>query len=348
MSHNVAMDYLRPPEESLAQMHPEIDSSIIVTNRPPVRLVFFAVNYTPEEKDMAQKVFNEILKDPDYTFPAWWTVGDTLRFLHEFEFNEVETIKRIKAHLRWLTSLDSFVITDKMMYALDNGLIYQLGRDRQYRPIVIINLNKLIAVTENKQTLIDSTLYLLILVREVMCIPYHVERWDMLIDCSTVAFAHGLLEFLDDLADLIRTHFPRTIEWIFMFNSSITQELGNKFRPFPQGFDKRRQIFIKNKFDPTLKTYISPDQLEHKFGGEIDDLQEDFWPPLATTFLRSGIRPESLLERKLFYFRMTHFDIFNNVVVQQTSTDPYNPLRKRKELRYVERPNYKCSLFCDP
>ena len=100
-----------------------------------------------------------------------------------------------------------------------------------------------------------------------------------------------------------------------MFNSRVTEELGYKFRPFPAGYDRRRQLFISNKFDQTFAKYFNPDQLEKRFGGEIDDLTDDCFPPLATSFMKTGINAASLLDRKLFYFKMTPYDIFSNIVV---------------------------------
>lgn len=230
-----------------------------------------------------------------------------------------------------------------MMFALDNGVIYQLGRDRHYYPIVVLNLSKLTAVTENKATLTNAMLYLLILVREIMCLPYHVERWNLLIDSSASAYIHGQLEYLAGIEELIRTHFPKSLENVFFFNSTVTSDLGKKFKPFPPGVDSRRRVFVQNKFDQTLNKYIAVEQREKKFGGAIDDLTSDFFPPLATTFVRSGLRAESVQEKKLFYFRMTNHDMFSNIIVQQTSTSPY-PLKVREEPRYIERPHFSSSL----
>lgn len=335
-----SVDYLRPPEESLALHPPQTDPTISVSGRPPVRLLYYLVPYTPEEQEHIQQVVTEVSSDPDYTFPKWWNDGDTLRFLHEFQFEKPEVVKRIKAHLRFLTSLDTFVVTDKMAYILDTGVIYQLGRDNQYRPNVVINLKKAENLIQNKEDFLNAAMYLLVLVREIMLLPYHVERWNLVVECSSVSFAHGLLNLLDDLTDLIRTNFPQTLERVYMINSRVTEGLGHKFNPFVAGYDKRRQIFITNKHDVTIRKYITPDQLERKFGGEIEDLVEDCYPPLATSFVKTGIRIENLQNSNLFYFRMTHWDIFSNMLVQ-TTNGKANPLLVRKEIRYVQRPNYK-------
>ena len=90
-----------------------------------------------------------------------------------------------------------------MMFALDNCVIYQLGRDRHYYPIVVLNLSKLTAVTENKTTLTNAILYLLILVKEIMCLPYHVERWNLLIDSSASVYIHDQLDYLTGIEELI-------------------------------------------------------------------------------------------------------------------------------------------------
>ena len=51
------------------------------------------MNYDDREKEVAARVYKEVLRDPDYTFPRWWVEGDTLRFIHEFNFDEVEAVK---------------------------------------------------------------------------------------------------------------------------------------------------------------------------------------------------------------------------------------------------------------
>lgn len=55
--------------------------------------MFYAVDYTPEEVDMIRKVNGEVISDESYTFPKWWVDGDTLRFIHEFNFSETDAVK---------------------------------------------------------------------------------------------------------------------------------------------------------------------------------------------------------------------------------------------------------------
>lgn len=59
----------------------------------PCRLLFYTVSFNPKEKEVADRVYKEVLKDPDYTFPRWWVDGDTMRFVHEFLFDEPEIVK---------------------------------------------------------------------------------------------------------------------------------------------------------------------------------------------------------------------------------------------------------------
>ena len=124
----------------------------------------------------------------------------------------------------------------------------------------------------------------------------------------------------------------------------MTSDLGKKFKPSPPGVDSRRRIFVQNKFDQTLSKYKAVEQREKKFDGAIDDLKSDFFPPLATMFVRSGLRAESVQEKKLFYFRMTNHDMFSNIIVQKTSSSPYT-LKVREEPRYIDRPHFSSSLW---
>lgn len=62
-------------------------------DKMPARQVFYAVDYTPEENDIIKKVNAEVRADESYTFPKWWVDGDTLRFIHEYNFSEADAVK---------------------------------------------------------------------------------------------------------------------------------------------------------------------------------------------------------------------------------------------------------------
>jgi hypothetical protein len=74
--------------------------------------------------------------------PFWWSTGDSLRFLSEFNFESRETIERIKEHSLFLRRINSlsyakYIDTSKVTEIINSGVLYQYGRDLAFRPIVI-------------------------------------------------------------------------------------------------------------------------------------------------------------------------------------------------------------------
>lgn len=229
-----------------------------------------------------------------------------------------------------------------MMYILDKGIVYQLGRDKSYRPLVFINVKKIDSVKENKEALTNALMYLLVLVREIMCLPYHIERWSLIIEANPSVVAKGTIDWLEEIKDLIRTNFPRTLENLYLFNIGSVEDLSKSIPHLANKYDKKRLVFVNNKYDQRFLEKMAKDQYERRFGGTIDDLVDDCYPPLATTFKLSGDPSWIDKQRNLSFFKMAKTDIFSNLIIHKTTTKDF-PLAGRRVFDRSEKPNYSLS-----
>ena len=101
------------------------------------------------------KAFRKYLVEQKKAFPTWYhlriilthnRVDDKdrtmLRFLQGNGFNYEKTLKSLEAHIEWRLNNLPAELEDVETYA-NNGLIYFLGRDKRFRPILHIPVRKI-------------------------------------------------------------------------------------------------------------------------------------------------------------------------------------------------------------
>ena len=59
----------------------------------------------------------------------------------------------IENHVKWYNKITYLKLNDNQTKLLNEGLIYQIGRDKMYRPIMILDLKKIIKYKDNKEDL---------------------------------------------------------------------------------------------------------------------------------------------------------------------------------------------------
>lgn len=107
---------------------------------------------------------------------------------------------------------------------LDSGAIYHTGRDKDYFPLVILDLCKIEAVRENQEFILEALLHFLVMVREKMLLPYYVERWSLLIDVNDVISFKHLQDFLNTIMGAIRRHFASSLHKLYLINLNLLQD----------------------------------------------------------------------------------------------------------------------------
>ena len=65
-------------------------------------------------------------------------------------------------------------------------MIYTLGRDHEYRPIIIFDIAKIKENTEFFEKITNSCHYLFDYVKYNLLVPGKVEKWVIIIDCRNV------------------------------------------------------------------------------------------------------------------------------------------------------------------
>ena len=66
---------------------------------------------------------------------------------------------------------------------------------------------------------------MLIMVREKMLLPYHVEKWNLMIDTDDAGVVKNLEDFLEEMYQMIRDTYPMTLHKIYLMNVNIMNRI---------------------------------------------------------------------------------------------------------------------------
>jgi hypothetical protein len=108
-----------------------------------------------------------------------------LRQLYSNGFKLADSVKAIKSYTEWRLSTvpDGYrSLIEKVEHLLNCGGVYLHGRDKYFRPIIIINITALLATKCAMPQFIDLICFYLTFMLNEMIIPGKVENWVIITD----------------------------------------------------------------------------------------------------------------------------------------------------------------------
>jgi len=82
---------------------------------------------------------------------------------------------------------------------------------------------------ENKAYLLEALGHMLVMVREKMLLPYHVETWNLLVDTDDAAVFRNLKGFMDELYDMVQAHFPKSLYKVYFMNVGLLDKIADQW-----------------------------------------------------------------------------------------------------------------------
>jgi len=272
-----------------------------------------------EEATIVAQINQQLISQGE-TFPTTWRDADTLRFVHEFDFNRPLITQKIREHLQWLRTGPGRTLSDQAKFMSETGVVYQLGRDTRFRPNVYMILRKLNNFADNLPFIIEALLHTLVLVREKMLLSYHVEKWNLFVDCTNSNELASGANILGNIYEAIRSHFPMTLEKIFILGAGMMEAIAAQFNPYQSKSIKDKVVILENINDPELASHITKDQLQQVYGGQVPE-PAIFWPP-PQTYNRNTVSRATAEKRKLFFFKMHDREIDASAMGTQSEYRP--------------------------
>ena len=162
------------------------DTFFIIPSGDYQRLIFTHMELREREETHLND-FRNFLKVKGLTLPAGYDDESrtVLRFLQGLKWNYQQSYDEILEHAKWrdtanLTNIEPF------LQHLNSGIIYGLKRDKNLRPIIVVNVRRVINSKMALEPLMATVDYFTNYVIEKGMVPGRVECWTCIFDLSDV------------------------------------------------------------------------------------------------------------------------------------------------------------------
>jgi hypothetical protein len=148
------------------------------------RWVFMgAVAFSPYETQKLEELARE-LSSKKLALDAYWHQGLRLRFLQANKFDPRKTVEAMVTHMEWRRSALPPLLNPRQEQLLQAGGAYTYGRDRFFRPLIVLDLAKCNPESYSEDELAGLvTFFFEFMLREVM-LEGQVENWFVLMDLN--------------------------------------------------------------------------------------------------------------------------------------------------------------------
>ena len=157
------------------------------------RLFYGWNNMTDHERQGVEKLRQWLLKEKNCQVPDGFDKKDLLKYVQANFFQIDKAGEKIFAHFAWLRSLPTVPTLNKTtIKMLQEGAFYILGRDKFYRPCLIIDCTVMASLASkdpqcaSEQTIQDVFIFLFQYITQVMFIKGHVEQWTSIINLGNL------------------------------------------------------------------------------------------------------------------------------------------------------------------
>ncbi|EGR29816.1 hypothetical protein IMG5_148000 [Ichthyophthirius multifiliis] len=215
--------YLHPPADVYNINHDQNYILAKKSNGKKIRNIFYNVTLTDQEEQEINQ-FEDFLKQQNINLPIKWERITSLKYLYVQDFNYKKSFETIKNHIQWLNNQQiqnpQQQIIDKYLNA---GFIYTFGRDNQYRPIVIINADKLKALKAGKQEMVNiiaALCKILNTVNKYMFVKGKVENWIIIIETNGQGLFDLDFNALVQLINCMTTNYVCILHRLIITNPS--------------------------------------------------------------------------------------------------------------------------------
>lgn len=235
--------------------------------------------------------------------PEDWNKFELRRFLQATGFQPTKSIELLARHFEWRGNFFPLKITNKTLELLNCGFIYIHGRDNHYRPIMVLNARKYVAMKDKfaYEDWLTCIIFFMEYVIHNLLIPGQVENWNIITDVTDVSMIF-LPNELKKLISVLQSNYRCRlfINYIIGMGGGL-QLLWKCIQPFLDKTTIRKVRILTNATMSEIFTYINEEQVEQKFGGKANNVElgvaNCLFPPImpSLNFLKSDDDRDKIL-----------------------------------------------------
>ena len=104
--------------------------------------------------------------------------------MHSFQFDSEQAINNIIFRAQYFEQFQNKRFFDSSLELVKSGAVYVFGRDENFHPNLIFEMQKFLNFTNDLEAIKKSIFYLSIIIIENMMVPNIIERMNLLINFS--------------------------------------------------------------------------------------------------------------------------------------------------------------------
>jgi len=245
-----------------------------------IRRIFAHVPLDPDEEMIMNEV-RALMAKKGMEKPDW--LDDhrriLLRLIECGHRKPKKVLKFIEQYAEWRTR-QLPVPREEVAAPIDAGCFYVHGRDRQFRPIVILDVRKLMQMGLTPEQTLRLNYFLLEWVVEHLLRPGKVETWDIIMDLSDVPLKEIPMKPLKTMMKSLTVFYCCCLFKTYILNPApVINTLWKIVQFFLDSQTRQKIRFVMGADKSELQELIDPSQLEVKYGGSHPNLEAPYFPP---------------------------------------------------------------------
>ncbi|CAD8175987.1 unnamed protein product [Paramecium pentaurelia] len=258
-------------------LFPKQDDICYVMDKIKVRKIFEGqVEFDQQEMEILKQFEAYLISK---RFMPKWTEPQLLRMLYATKFKFEKTYAAIQAYIQWRNQAFPLKENQETTKFLSSGSIYLHGRDNRFRPIIVVNAIKL-AAQKNIDITLDSMTIFLEHVIANYTLPGQIENWVVIMDLGGLGITSLPRQQLQRVLDYLQNNYRSRMHKCYVVNCPGTITFSwNIVKGFLEEITVRKISFEKSSIPIGLFEHCHKSQVEQKYGGISQNIENNFWPP---------------------------------------------------------------------
>lgn len=264
------MQYYTPPQDLL----------LIKKGKKKFERMIYPENgpFTDQEENAYEELLDYFYEEGEEV-PEAITKRRALRFLNGHGFNIKKSFQNIIEHMQWRQELKPIILTQGDRDLLDKGFIYVHGRDRDYRPFLVVNAKIIAGKDVDPDDVFHTSWFACHYIIENLLLRGSVENWIDIMDLGGLPISKIPMKALKKFIVESQQHMKSRITKFFLLH--VTWGIRTIYAivsPFLEKRTKEKITMKKGGINDDMFEMAHPSQIEEKYGGDAENVTQ-YWPP---------------------------------------------------------------------
>ena len=264
---DIVPEDILPPEAY--RFFPDESDMLVQTKHSKQRIIFQGgVKYTKEEKNCIEE-FKNYLEENGLELDSEYDDSEILRFLQVSKFNFKNTHEYILKYIEWRAEHIPPWLTELSEKLIRSGYMYIHGRDRWFRPLIVLNPTALLSFKSYDQDAIGNeiikwSIFIIEYIMDHLFLPGQIENYVIICDVNKLGVTEIPKSILGKkIIDWLSKGYRYRSKRMHILNTNWAIKIAWKvIEGFMANHMKSKIIMTDKNNTPELLESFHPSQLE--------------------------------------------------------------------------------------